>query len=114
LQRSGYTVVEAADGAEALEVVCAASDAPDLVLTDVRMPRLGGIALAEQLRELHPDLPVLFMSGYADDLFESGEIPPGRLLPKPFAPATLTAIIRDVLDAVRRHRRPAGARSPST
>jgi PAS domain S-box-containing protein len=114
LQRSGYTVVEAADGAEALEVVGAASDAPDLVLTDVRMPRLGGIALAEQLRELHPDLPVLFMSGYADDLFESGEIPPGRLLPKPFAPATLTAIIRDVLDAVRRHRRPAGARSPST
>jgi PAS domain S-box-containing protein len=114
LQRSGYTVVEAADGGEALEVVLAASAAPDLVLTDVRMPRLGGIALAEQLRELRPDLPVLFMSGYADDLFESGEIPPGRLLPKPFAPSTLTAIIRDILDGTRRQRRTGSAGPPST
>lgn len=106
LLRAGYDVREAADGVEALELVRAplrarpgepALEPFDLLLTDIRMPRLDGFSLAEALQEIAPDLPVLFMSGFSDVLYEPSEIPRGRLLPKPFTPATLLSVVRDLL-----------------
>ena len=57
-------VLSAANGAEALDV--ARKNAPDIVLTDVRMPRLSGIDMAVELRKLYPDTAIIFMSGYSD------------------------------------------------
>lgn len=59
-----FTVFEAADGQEALDL--AARESLDLVITDIRMPRMDGITLLEKLREAHPELPVVGISGYVD------------------------------------------------
>lgn len=108
LVRAGYAVREARDGVEALELVRrseasrgAAGGEPtvELVLTDVRMPRLDGFSLAEILREIAPALPVVFMSGFADVLYEPSAIPRGQLLPKPFSPSALLGLVRSVLQA---------------
>lgn len=63
LLREGYAVVLAADGQAALEA--AASQPPDLLLTDLRMPRLDGSGLIRALRATRPGLPVVVMTGYA-------------------------------------------------
>lgn len=60
-----YNVVTAKDGAEALET--AMENAPDLVITDIRMPDMDGYTLLMKLREFHPDVPVLALSGFAKD-----------------------------------------------
>jgi CheY-like chemotaxis protein len=57
-------VVEATDGKNALEAI--ARDKPDLVVTDIRMPKMDGVALLARIREQHPDLPVVAISGYAN------------------------------------------------
>lgn len=67
LEACGYTVLEARDGAEALEILQRQGDEIDLLITDVVMPHLGGRELAERLAETHPRLPILFASGYTDD-----------------------------------------------
>jgi CheY-like chemotaxis protein len=63
LQREGYEVTLAADGQAALEA--ATAQPPDLLLTDLRMPRLDGAGLIRALRSTRPDLPVVVMTGYA-------------------------------------------------
>ena len=60
-----YNVVTAKDGAEALET--AMENAPDLVITDIRMPDMDGYTLLMKLREFHPDVPVIALSGFAKD-----------------------------------------------
>ncbi len=67
LRDCGYTVLEARDGEEALELAAGHQDAIDLLVTDVVMPGMGGRQLVERLRESRPDLQVLFVSGYTDD-----------------------------------------------
>jgi two-component system, cell cycle sensor histidine kinase and response regulator CckA len=101
LEWHGYTVLEARNGAEALRVYDAHEDAIDLVLTDVVMPEMGGHDLVERLRERRPDLPVLFMSGYAERAFTSdGSMPAGTgYLEKPFTVETLMRRLREVLEA---------------
>ncbi len=101
LSRQGYRVVEAANGAEALRLAEGWGEAPpDLLLTDVVMPLLGGWELAGPLQARWPGLKVLFMSGYTD----SDQVQPDRLeqgqayLAKPFTAASLTAQIRAMLD----------------
>jgi len=76
----------------------------DLVLTDVVMPRLGGPALVEQLREGGSRVPVLFMSGYADDALEHHGAPREdvELIEKPFTPEALVARVRELLDRPER------------
>jgi PAS domain S-box-containing protein len=84
LERAGYTVIEAADGREALETFDARHAEIDLVITDVVMPNVGGPALTSAIRARRPDVKVLFVSGYADAL-EAGiaQAPHTVLLHKP-------------------------------
>jgi hypothetical protein len=101
LTQSGYQVIVAAGGAEALEMSLRFPGHIDLLLTDVVMPHMLGNELAPQLVEARPDLRVLFMSGFAQPaLAANGKLPPGlALLDKPFNEPTLLARVREVLDA---------------
>jgi PAS domain S-box-containing protein len=100
LERHGYEVVEARHGADALRLYHDRTAAIDLVLTDLSMPELGGQALAAVLRAERPDLPVLFMSGYADrDPREGGPLPPHTgFIGKPFEAATLLHQVHRMLE----------------
>ncbi len=85
LEARGYKVLMAASGTEALEVATRNMDELDLLLTDVVMPGLGGAELAVELRRSRPDLPVLYMSGYAFEALDLEELGDGEsYLPKPF------------------------------
>lgn len=86
LSQSGYQVIEAGNGEEALEKLGSADVHPDLVVTDVVMERMGGIELAARLRKLDPDSRILFISGYAADADELPRSSSGELcfLAKPF------------------------------
>ena len=101
LTQSGYQVMVAADGAEALEMSRQFAGRIDLLLTDVVMPRMQGNELAQLLVEARPDLRVLYMSGFAHPaLAIDGTLPPElALLDKPFNEPTLLARVRQVLEA---------------
>jgi CheY-like chemotaxis protein len=102
LRRSGYTVLEARNGEEALEVAALHLDPIHLVVTDMVMPRMGGHDLAERLVPLRPEMKVLFMSGYTDKVSLHHRVlnREAAFLQKPFGPGTLTAKVREVLDAI--------------
>jgi PAS domain S-box-containing protein len=96
----GYRVVAAGGGAEALRFVRDPAASFDLLLTDVVMPDLGGVALAALVRAERPGAKVLFMSGYSGDALgrdEAGRRE--RLVPKPIDRATLLRAVREVIDA---------------
>ena len=96
LQRGGYDVLEATDGADALRKIVAAPDRVGLVLTDVVLPALSGRSLADSLGACAPQARVLFMSGYAaDDIVGCGvPVPDGPVLAKPFTPERLLGAVR--------------------
>ena len=100
LLQQGYRVLEASNGHEALEL-CSSYDDIHLLLTDVLMPRMDGGELAEHVRRLNPRLPMIFMSGYADDDVVRRATRLAAFLAKPFTSATLTRKIREVLDGPR-------------
>ena len=92
LLRDGYTVLEAVDGAEALEMVQQSKEHVDLVVTDIVMPRVNGVELMEALKMSHPRVPVILMSGYANTaLSEMGIATPCGILTKPFPAERLLA-----------------------
>ncbi|MDP9797193.1 PAS domain S-box-containing protein [Catenuloplanes nepalensis] len=99
LGKSGYDVITAADGTEAMERVHAHPGRIDLLITDIMMPEMSGTELAEQLREIRDGVPVLFMSGYAAPLLaEKGTLDPGTvLLQKPFRKQELISAVENVL-----------------
>jgi two-component system cell cycle sensor histidine kinase/response regulator CckA len=100
LRASGYTVLEARNGPEAL-LLCERHQGPlEMLLTDVVMPRMSGRELAERLAPLRPDLSVLYMSGYTDDaVIRHGVLGAGTaFLQKPFTPAALVLRVRETLD----------------
>ncbi len=101
LERDGYTLLEAADGVEALRIAETHPGPIHLLLTDVVMPNLGGRDLAEAFRALRPETRVLFMTGFTDDaiLRHGVSAAEGALLQKPFTPAVLARKVRSVLDA---------------
>jgi CheY-like chemotaxis protein len=101
LKAQGYTVLEAANGEEALRLATGHSGPIHLVLTDVVMPGMGGKVLAEQLSGRRPGIKILFMSGYTDEaIAHQGILEPGvALLQKPFSPLALARKVRQVLDA---------------
>jgi PAS domain S-box-containing protein len=100
LQRHGYTVLPAASGAEALRIARANHGVINVVVTDVVMPGMSGPQLVERLREEHPRLAALFMSGYTSDaVFRHGiETGQADFLQKPFSTSALAAKLRQVLD----------------
>jgi len=99
LERSGYRVLEAANGDAALRLAARHSGPIDLLLTDVVMPGLSGRQLATQLSELRPRLRVLYMSGYTDDaVVNHGMLEPGiHYLQKPFTREGLARKVHEVL-----------------
>jgi PAS domain S-box-containing protein len=101
LMRQGYHVLSAASGVEALELVKTMHGQIDLLVTDVVMPEMGGVQLAEHLLALRPDLRVLFISGYAADTVPTTDVTGRQLhfLEKPFSPARLAEYVRMALDA---------------
>ena len=101
LERFGYTVVEAANGTDALRAARNGA-AIDLLLTDVVMPEMSGRELVERFAKLRPNTKVLFMSGYTDDaIVRHGVLRPGTAyLQKPFSPDTLARKVREVLDSL--------------
>jgi PAS domain S-box-containing protein len=100
LRESGYNVLTASDGAEALEVARKHFGPIDLLLTDVVMPGINGRVLAERLAPLQPRMKVLYMSGYTDAFIAGhGVLEAGtHLLHKPFTQEVLARKVREVLD----------------
>lgn len=97
LTRQGYTVLTANDGEQGLEVL-AAHDDIDLLISDVVMPNMDGPAMVARARVSHPHLPVLFMSGYAEEqLRKSIDIANVAFLPKPFSVNQLAQAARDTM-----------------
>jgi GAF domain-containing protein/nitrogen-specific signal transduction histidine kinase/ActR/RegA family two-component response regulator len=101
LREQGYTVLEAATSTEAIEIGQRHRDPIHLLVTDVVMPRMSGRELAERLLALRPDLRVLYISGYPDDVLAPHDVDRAErvLLPKPFTSETLARAVRRVLDA---------------
>ncbi len=99
LVQAGYHVLDAFDGAHALEVSRSHDGAIDLVVTDVVMPRMGGRELADQLLTERPGLRVLFISGYANEARDLRELAggAGEFLQKPFPPRDLVERVRVML-----------------
>jgi PAS domain S-box-containing protein len=100
LQKLGYRVISASDGAEALEVAAKADTPVDLLVTDVVMPKIGGKELAARLKETHPRVKVLYMSGYAENaIAHQGVLPQGlNFIEKPYSLSDLARRVREVLN----------------
>jgi two-component system, cell cycle sensor histidine kinase and response regulator CckA len=103
LQQDGHTVHEAADGAEALELIGQGTVPVELVVSDIIMPRLNGVELLKALAVTHPSVPVILMSAYAQrELAEMGVVaPPCGVLPKPFPAERLIQEVRRCLSKRR-------------
>jgi two-component system cell cycle sensor histidine kinase/response regulator CckA len=101
LQGCGYTLLDACNGAEAVRIAEKQEGPIHLLVTDVVLPGLGGREVAERLAGTRPDLKVLFLSGYTDDVVVRHGILEARVafLQKPFGPASLAAKVREVLDS---------------
>ncbi|HVA01863.1 MAG TPA: response regulator [Terriglobia bacterium] len=100
LEARGYTLLEAGGGEEALKMIESHAGPIHLLLTDIVMPRVNGPELAARLAPLHPEVKVLYMSGYTDNaIVHHGILDSGtHFLQKPFTPETLARRVREVLD----------------
>ena len=100
LEQNGYTVLEADNGAHAVEVAKGHHGPIHLLMTDVLMPGMNGPALAEKMLWIHPEAKTLYASGYSGTLgSQSGLLPDGaNFLQKPFARQTLLRKVRNLLD----------------
>ncbi len=99
LRSLGYTVLEAANGREALRIMDRYTEQIHILVTDVVMPEMGGLELVEHLQVDHPKIPVLFLSGYTDGaVIQHGVTPDRAFLQKPFTPISLARTVREVLD----------------
>jgi two-component system cell cycle sensor histidine kinase/response regulator CckA len=99
LKSRGYSVLEAGNGVEAIEVLSENGGKVDLVVSDVVMPEMDGPTLLKELRKRHPDLKIIFVSGYAEDAFEKS-LPAGEqfsFLPKPFTLKQLVGAVKETM-----------------
>jgi PAS domain S-box-containing protein len=101
LEKQGYQVLEAADGAVAMQIAVAHEGLIHLLLTDVIMPGMNGRELAQRVSEIRPNVKVLYMSGYTENVIgRNGMLDAGvRLLQKPFTLHDLKSRVREVLDS---------------
>ena len=111
LRQDGHEVIAASDGAEALDVLAREQGAFELLLTDIRMPVMDGIALALAAARNHPDVTILLMTGYADQRERAHGLDAliHDVISKPFSLAIMRAAINDAL--ATRARRPLQADS---
>ncbi len=98
LSNKGYKVLEAASGETGLEILQQHKGPIDLIISDVVMPNMDGPTLATKARELYPSMPIIFISGYAEDVFrknlQSGNF---HFLPKPFSLQKLAEQVKNIL-----------------
>ncbi|MDQ3819185.1 MAG: response regulator [Acidobacteriota bacterium] len=101
LETEGYTILEARNGSEALQMCERHKGEINLLMTDVVMPGMSGRQLVERLTEKYGDVKVLYMSGYTDNaIVHHGVLDPGvAFLQKPFTPEAVARKVREVLDA---------------
>ncbi len=100
LTRQGYTILAAKDGIVALDTLDKCGSSVDLLLTDVVMPQINGKELYSKAVAKYPNLKVLYMSGYTDDIIDHHDIlEKGMpLIQKPFSTESLAKIVRKILD----------------
>jgi len=105
LSRYGYQALVAQSAAEALRFLEPWPAQPiDLAIIDIVMPNIDGFELADRIREMRPELPILFMSGYArSPRLRLDKIASQPLLSKPFSSVNLISTIRTILDARKQH-----------
>ena len=101
LRMRGYQVLEAGGGEEALEIVKQGTSKIDLIITDVVMPNMDGPTMVRAVKAMNPALPVIFMSGYAEEAFRRNDQNSEDIhfLPKPFGLKQLAAKVKEVLSA---------------
>ncbi len=99
LMDAGFAVVATSSAMEALEVIRKGESAIHVLLTDVVMPTMSGRELAEQVRQLRPELRILYMSGYPEDVVGDSGVLPGAVefIAKPFRPGELVGKVKAVL-----------------
>jgi PAS domain S-box-containing protein len=100
LTRLGYAVIAAHDGLDGVAVASAHAGRLDLIVSDLMMPRLGGIDAVARIAVERPQVPVLFISGFSEEALQrrQGIVDVGRLLQKPFSVQELAAAVRDSID----------------
>jgi len=100
LEGQGYTVFQAASGHQCLELIQSLPASPEMMLTDVIMPDINGKALYEQVARWYPEIRVVYMSGYTDNIIGHHGILDGRaaFLQKPFSIEELCRKVREILD----------------
>jgi two-component system cell cycle sensor histidine kinase/response regulator CckA len=101
LASRGYTVLEAGNGVEAIEVLESSDRQVDLVVSDVVMPEMDGPTLLRELRVRNPELKIIFVSGYAEDAFQKHLPADGQFafLPKPFTLKQLVNAVKETMAA---------------
>jgi PAS domain S-box-containing protein len=99
LSRSDYQVIDATSPVEAIDIAAAPGNKIDVLLTDVVMPGMSGVELAEHIRRMRPTIPVLLMSAHTPDSLPSGVVLPPRtsLIRKPFTTTTLLGRLGEIL-----------------
>ena len=99
LELEGFEVLAAGNGVGALELLSRTPEGIDVLVTDVSMPGMGGRELAARIGELSPGLPVVFMSGYSDEILggTTDDRTPLTFLAKPFSPRTLVLSVREAV-----------------
>jgi CheY-like chemotaxis protein len=113
LEERGFHVLVARDGFQAIEIFRQQKSAIDLIVLDMTMPRLSGRDTLRQLREIDPDVAVLYVTGYAEKLAEAGLDQTCGFLAKPFRPDELVQAVRAALARAKRVG-PQNASSPSS
>jgi DNA-binding response OmpR family regulator len=100
LEAVGFSLLAAADGAEGFRLCQEHDGTIDLMVSDIVMPRLNGLQLAEQVRAAHPETKFLFITGFADEFPELRELIRigATILEKPFLPSELLRKVEDTLD----------------
>jgi two-component system cell cycle sensor histidine kinase/response regulator CckA len=99
LRSRGYSVIEAANGLEAMEALEERNGAVDLVVSDVVMPEMDGPTLLREMRKRNPNLKIIFVSGYAEEAFDKSlpENEQFAFLAKPFALSALVAKVKETM-----------------
>jgi two-component system cell cycle sensor histidine kinase/response regulator CckA len=105
LASRGYTVVEAGNGVEAIDAMERRGGNIDLVVSDVMMPEMDGPTMFKELRKRHPNIKVIFVSGYAEDAFQKSLPDPEKydFLPKPFTLKQLVAQVKETMGRATMH-----------